>query len=252
MRPAALLFGLAFIACLSLGCSGDDEPVTATALAPVATSTTAPGPAQTAPAPAATATQAAVAPSPTVVVTAEAGAIGPEAIVDPFEVIQAMFSSCQSMQDTACLDRVVSEAELPGAAEAFWQQHEAFLVAFEEHGAVDFGGVSSPFYNMARPEPVFLNGGFGLLDAGEVVPAEWQKERSYGEVADAVAFVEYAGLVEATTDGSRQVFVLQIPLQDCRACEILAYLNLQVSFDSGALDGVDVLPLTEPSTTPVP
>ena len=259
MDLRAFLAAVALLGAMTgVACGGDDEPAATPTTEAVATATQTAVESEPSPttAPTSSPTEA---PSPRATETPEAGDgegdIDEGAIWEPALGLDRLMQACPDKIDGACL-AALAEAEkqdgAPAEAIVFFEAYEAFLYQFEEQGAVDFGAVISPLYNMGRPEPVFLNGDFGVLYVGEVIPQDWQTEPSYTEMGDAITWQEYSGLVEASTSGETQVFALEIPIQECRACETLGYLNVEVSFEAGALLGAEVLPLTETPATPAP
>ncbi len=248
MRSLFTFFLIAFVAVLFVACSGDgntNETPTPASSPTVAASPTS----EASPTTAASATaEASTTPQP----PAGASDIGPDAVSDSYQdIIGKMYSSCTDMTAQACLDGVVADSGASDAVKNFWQQHQAFLVDFEEHGMVDYGSVSSPTLNMARPEPVFLNGDFGLQYLSELVPQDWQSQPSYASLGDVIAWAEYGTLADAQTSGNEQTFTVQIPIRECRACADLGDLGLKISFQNGSLANTEVLPFT-PSETPTP
>ena len=260
MRIGVAVTVLGSLLCFAaFGCSGDDgaEP---TATTGVTSATATLQPAQTAEAEVTPTTASTSGPSPTPVPTATAtvaptGEIGPMAVWEPTLGLGRIQEACPEKFDATCIE-ALGELEradgAPDAAVEFFLAHEAFLYAFEEHGAVDFGAVTSPLLNMGRPEPVFLNGAFGLLYVGEVVPSDWQEEASYADVAEALTFTEYSQLLQATADGDGQTFLIGVALLECRACEPLGALNIEVRFEDGSLQGVELLPFAPPTPAPAP
>ena len=135
----------------------------------------------------------------------------------------------------------VQDADISADAKALWLEYEVFLVEFEEHGVADYGAVSSPRFNMARPSPVFLNGDFRLTYVVEVPPEGREMLPEYEGLPEfPTAWVEYSSLVGATTEGGSQVFAIEMPIQECRACQAIGYLNLEVNFQGGSLGEVTV------------
>jgi hypothetical protein len=164
----------------------------------------------------------------------------------------ALFDACYPALEPDCVIRVaVEEEEVTADGVAFFEQHETILASFEELGAVDFGYVAWPGVNMGRPEPVLLNGDFGLIYYGSLIPEDWREgEASYealfvdaGAGLGPFAWGDRSLLAEADGDGGQRIVVESL-IQGCRACEVLAFLALELTFDSdGALDSVNVLPM---------
>ena len=160
-------------------------------------------------------------------------------------VMSGLIADCES--PVATIECALRHIEARGAnpeVRAFLIANEAFLTQFDEYGVVDFGRISAPWINMARGEPVFLNGDFGLLHPHMLLPDDWAQRPSYTNVASgAFAFFEYAMLKSADTSGDGQTFILAIPIKKGRAGPPLGYLNVEYRFDSsGRLSGVTVLP----------
>jgi hypothetical protein len=151
----------------------------------------------------------------------------------------------------ACILEVAAEAGATQAAIDFIEANEAALVSFQELGVIDFGTVAWPAFNMGREEPVVLNGDFGVLYYGTLVPEDWHTaDPSYEAIeVDAAGlgpypWSEYSALVEATTDSGGQRLVFETVIQECRACQPVGFLVVEVRFDqSGSPTGSDVLPL---------
>ena len=246
LAALALLLSITVIAC-----SGDDDgTATPTSTGSAATGTPAAEEASPTPAPIDT-------PAPEPTDTPEPGDndIGAPAIWQPTLGIQRMQEACPDKIDEECFAALADLERQDGASDeaiAFFVAHEVFLVAFEEHGAVDFGAVSSPLFNMGRPTPVFLNGDFSLLYLGELPPEDWLSRPTYEDLGDVLGWVEYSTLADATVSGETQVFTTQTPIQECRACQTLGYLNLEVTFVAGALQGAELLPMTGPPPTSGP
>ncbi len=255
MRTVFPLLVLSLIASFVIACSGDDDAVATPVVSPTATIavTANAGPTDT-PESGATAEATATTPAETPAPPASAGEIGPQSIDDGYQdLIGSMYSDCTDLTDVECMNRIVEDADVSAEVKAFWQDYQAFLVDFEEYGAVDYGAVSSPTANMARPEPVFLNGNFGLQYLSELVPTDWQSaDPSYAELPDVIAWVEYGTLTDVSTTGDQQTFTMALPIRACRACVDLGNLNLEVTYTAGDMQGVRVLPMTEVSPTPNP
>jgi hypothetical protein len=257
MPVRASLVAFSVLLCVAaVGCGGDDdaEP-TATV---VSTATVAAAGSPEAPATSTTASTSVATRSPSAIATATPavpGEVGPSAVWEPTLGLGRIQEACPEKFDAACIEALGELEREDGASDEaveFFLAHEAFLYTFEEHGTVDFGAVSSPLLNMGRPEPVFLNGAFGLLYAGEVVPSDWQEEASYADVAEALTFTEYSQLLQATADGDGQTFLIGVALLECRACEPLGALNIEVRFEDGSLQGVELLPFAPPTPAPAP
>lgn len=180
------------------------------------------------------------------------GSIGPQAVVDGYQaIIQSMYTTCENITDVSCMNGIVQGAGVSPQALSFWQNNRAFLISFQDFGAVDYGAISSPTANMARPEPVFLNGSFGVKYLGTLVPKDWQSQPSYAGLSGVIiAWSEYATLTKQSSVGTSQTFTVALPIRQCRACADLGNLNLEITFDAGALHGVQVLSKTEPPPTP--
>jgi hypothetical protein len=162
-----------------------------------------------------------------------------------------VFSCLPSGDVKTCVLEVAEGASVAPEVSDFITQNEAVLVTFQELGTVDYGEVSWVAFNMGRPEPVFLNGDFGLRYYGTVVPEDWREgDPSYEAIeVDGSGFgpypwAEYSQLVSSESDASGQRMVIETVIQGCRACAPVAFLALEIAFDAkGALSGVTVLPM---------
>ncbi|MEZ4501831.1 MAG: hypothetical protein R3C39_04345 [Dehalococcoidia bacterium] len=152
----------------------------------------------------------------------------------------------------ACFDDAVA-GESPEAI-AFLHQYGQFLASFEEQGTVDVGSIGAAWVNMGRGEPVILNGEVPMLPVtwllfgGDASPVDgWLAEPAYAEAIaghDPIAWAEYTTITPAAApmEGG-QAFHLSIPVQDCRACEVLATIEVEYRFDdAGALYEYALLP----------
>ena len=161
-----------------------------------------------------------------------------------------LYDNCYPALEMACVIRTATEESVAPAGIAFIETHETILVYFEELGAVDFGDVAWLGINMGRPEPVFLNGGFGLLYYGSLIPEGWRDlDPSYAALPldDGIgpfSWAEYSQLAESSSDADGQRIVVETVIQECRACPPLAFMPLEVAFNGdGTLTGVTVLPM---------
>jgi hypothetical protein len=160
-----------------------------------------------------------------------------------------LYDECISALEIDCAVRVAVDEGVAQPGVAFIESYETVLVYFEELGVVDFGDVSWLGINMGRPEPVFLNGDFGLIYYGSLIPEDWQEaDLSYAALtsdeADPFPWAEYSMLAETSTDSAGQHAVLETSIRSCRACPTLADLELDVAFTAeGSLSDVTVLPM---------
>ena len=244
----------------TLACGGDEGISTPVATVAPATPTAPPPATEAMPSatsspatvPTATPSPTPAPPSATVVLD---GDIGAEAIWEPALGLPRFQEACPGSIGPECLTALAMLERNDGAPEealSFFLEHEAFLFRFQETGTVDFGTVSSPFFNMGRPTAVFLNGEATLLYLGEVVPQDWQSAPGYEDLPDfVIAWPEYSVLREVQVAGARQSFLVALRISECRACQDLGYLNIDVTFVEGSLDRVEVQPMTA-DLTPTP
>lgn len=248
MRRSFILFCFLFALMISCGDSDEDAPPARSPTAPQIGETPSPSPPGTAQL--ATPTPDSSTPAPTLR-TDERDEWDERAVWEAYLRDSNVYDEC--VPDGFEVSCVVDVAVRAGASEQsihFIEQNETILVHFEELGAVDFGEVSWLGVNMGRPEPVFLNGDFGLLYYGSVIPEDWRSaDPSYEALPlDEDGFgpfpwAEYSMLAEAYTDASGQHMIIETLIQDCRACPPLGFLALEAVFSDRDLVGVTVLPM---------
>ena len=163
-----------------------------------------------------------------------------------------LYDECVPALEMDCVVRVAVDDNVSAQGIAFVENYETILIYFQELGVVDFGAVSWPGVNMGRPEPVFLNGDFGLLYYGSLIPEDWDEaDPSYAalsasEEGDSHPFpwAEYSGLASSTSGVDGQHAVMETVLKFCRACPAIAYLTLDIAFSpDGSVGDVTVLPM---------
>jgi hypothetical protein len=164
----------------------------------------------------------------------------------------SLYDECVPALEMDCVVRVAVDENVSPREIAFVENYETVLIYFQELGTVDFGAISWPAINMGRPEPVFLNGDFGLLDYGSLIPEDWHEaDPSYAtlsasEEGDSHPFpwAEYSRLASASSGADGQHAVMETVLKFCRACPAIAYLTLDIAFSpDGAVGDVTVLPM---------
>jgi hypothetical protein len=136
---------------------------------------------------------------------------------------------------------------------SFWKEYGAILAYFEETGQVDFGTIWSPFFDMARPHPVFLNSIPPVLIVGLpgflATPESGTPDFHSGEAPstfnafgrldpakelvtqDLILWPQYGRLLSVTSSPSGQTFVVRIPMKRCRACETEREVDIAFIFD---------------------
>ena len=140
------------------------------------------------------------------------------------------------------------------AAADFFAVHRWFLSAFEERGRVDTGYVAAPWFDMSRPQPVFLGSDPPMLMFDDVLPSTWQATNaSFVSAVGGAPWTTYAKVETATATPGGQRLVISYPLRQCRACGDLGYLRLQVDFDAaGNMVGRTFLAPAPGTATPAP
>jgi hypothetical protein len=133
---------------------------------------------------------------------------------------------------------------------AFIEQNQQVLVSFQELGRVDFGQVAWLWINMGRQQPVFLNGDFGLIYYGDLIPDDWSSaDPSYSSLPDVPAknhppWGAASRVAGSYSDQTGEHVVVETLITFCGPCPNLGYLPLDVAFDSrGSLIGVTILPI---------
>ena len=159
---------------------------------------------------------------------------------------------CLPRQDTlACVLEVAESAAVGQPVIDFIEANQAALVSFEELGPVDYGEVSWPAFNMGREEPVLLNGDFGLVYYGMLVPEDWRTAHPSYEFIEVDAsglgpypWAEYSGLAESSSGPEGQRLVFETVIQTCRACQPVGFLALELNYTpEGEQESIEVLPL---------
>jgi len=197
-------------------------------------------------------------PGPTPPAPPRAPPIGPAHVWRPTrEQTDEMFRKCVLIGGVARDERCVADFMVAAGASpeaiSFWKEYGAILAYFEETGQVDFGIIWSPFFDMARPHPVFLNSIPPVLIVGLpgflATPESGTPDFHSGEAPstfnafgrldpakelvtqDLILWPQYGRLLSVTSSPSGQTFVVRIPMKRCRACETEREVDIAFTFD---------------------
>lgn len=148
-----------------------------------------------------------------------------------------------------CIAQAMTENGASPTAMAFLEETGQFLISFEEHGIVDAGLASALWYNMSRPDIVFLNSvPSDILFVSQVTPSLWERDERYAAVIQRAldAFDERVAIwyeYSFLTPLDEGEFLISYPLQACRPCEVRARVQVRLSFDVyGVLVAQELLP----------
>jgi hypothetical protein len=162
-----------------------------------------------------------------------------------------IYDECWGQHGIDCEVEVAAAEGVAPAGIAFIEQKQWVLTSFEELGKVDFGTVAWLAYSMNFPQPVFLNGDFGLLQYQDLIPKDWKDaDPSYqvisvnGPDIGPLPWGQFSMIAGSSSDSAGQHIVVDTVLQECHACEPVAFMPLEVTFTAaGSLVGVKVLPM---------
>lgn len=132
-------------------------------------------------------------------------------------------------------EQIVDQMRTGGASDmaiAFFATTGFFLKSVEELGPVDVGYGTDPCLANRNTRLFFLNGEPAEMPVPSLFPSDWQQDPGYSGMP---RFLDAARATlresQMLPDG-RQRALVAAPLQDCGACEPVAYLQMAVDFDN--------------------